>query len=232
MLGLYGADIPSGRSAFHAAIALIHLVGLALAVWAVGRAVRGFFACDDLITQVLTVAIGVNLAAYVFSVLPNTFWDNREIANVLPFGAVLAGRLLAGKLKQARLLPAPRRSGAVPGGPRLWRHQTAGTRHDQALADWLSAHHLSDGLGSYAEGNSVTLDSHGRILLIAPTWRAYSVRPGAHEAKAADFDPRQHYANFVVTTTQDGPEFYIPPRPDRRLFGRPRTPTTTPPGRS
>ena len=222
VLGLYGADIAGRSVGFFAAIALIHLVGLALAVWAVGRAVRGFFACDDLITQVLTVAIGVNLAAYVFSVLPNTFWDNREIANVLPFGAVLAGRLLAGKLTQTRLLPALTAVACcylVALGYGVTRPQAP--PHDQALADWLSAHHLSDGLGSYAEGNSVTLDSHGSILLVAPTWRANSVRPGSHEAKASDFDPALHDANFVVTTEQDGPAFYLPPAWIARAFGPP-----------
>jgi hypothetical protein len=76
-------------------------------------------------------------------------------------------------------------------------------------------------LGSYAEGNSVTLDSHGNILLVAPAWRAHSVRPGTHEARASDFSPGQHYANFVVTTTRDGPAFYIPPAWIVNAFGQP-----------
>jgi hypothetical protein len=222
VLGLYGADVTERTVGFYSAIALLHLAGLALAVWAVGRAIRGFFACDDLITQLLTVAILANLAAYVFSVLPNTYWDNREIANVLAFGAVLAGRLLAGRLMRARLLPALTALGCcylVALGYGVTRPQPPA--HDQALADWLSAHHLSDGLGSYAEGNSVTLDSHGSILLVAPTWRASSVRPGEHEAQASDFDPALHYANFVVTTTQDGPAFYIPPAWIVNAFGPP-----------
>jgi hypothetical protein len=222
VLGLYGGDVAGRSVGVATAIALLHLAGLALAVWAVGRAIRGFLGCDDLLAQVLTVAIGVNLAAYVFSLLPNTFWDNREIANVLPFGAVLAGRLLAGRVAQARLLPALAAVGCcylLALGYGVTRPQVPA--HDQALADWLSAHHLSDGLGSYAEGNSVTLDSHGSILLVAPTWRAHSVRPGAHEAKASDFDPSLHNANFVVTTRQDGPAFYIPPAWIVRAFGQP-----------
>jgi hypothetical protein len=220
VLGLYGADVTERSVGVVTAIALVHLAGLALAVWAVGRALRGFFARDDLITQVLTVAILVNLAAYVFSMLPNTFWDNREIANVLPFGAVLAGRLLAGTLLRARLLPALAAVACcylVALGYGVTRPQVPA--HDQALADWLSAHHLSDGLGSYAEGNSVTLDSHGKILLLAPTWSAHSVRPGTHEAKASDFDPGRHDANFVVTTTQDGSAFYLPPAWIVNAFG-------------
>ena len=222
VLGLYGADTTERSLGVVTAIALVHLAGLALAAWAVGRAIRGFFACDDLITQVLTVAILINVAAYVFSMLPNTFWDNREIANVLPFGAVLAGRLLADKLIQARLLPALTAVACcylVALGYGVTRAQAPA--HDQALTDWLSAHHLSDGLGSYAEGNSVRLDSHGSILLAAPSWSAQAVRPGTHEAKASDFDPGQHYANFVVTTTQDGPGFYIPPAWIINAFGQP-----------
>jgi len=104
--------------------------------------------------------------------------------------------------------------------------------HDQALADWLSAHRLGDGLGSYAEGNSLTLDSGGRILLVAPGWRSHSIRPGRHEARASDFNPRRHYANFVVATTQGGPAFTIPPTWIINTFGPSCTSTTTASGRS
>jgi hypothetical protein len=221
LLGLYGADISGRPLGAAAAIALVHLAGLALAAWALGRAIRGFFA-QDMITQVLAVAIVVNIAAYVFSLLPNTNWDNREIAGVLPFGAVLAGRLLADRLIQARLLPA---LAAVAGcylialGYGVTRTQAPA--HDQALAGWLGAHHLTAGLGSYAEGNSVRLDSRNAIALLAPAWSPGAVRPGKHEAKASDFDPGRHYADFVVTTKQDGPAFYIPPAWITRAFGPP-----------
>jgi hypothetical protein len=221
VLGLYGADVTQRSLGFTTGIALLHLAGLALACWAFGRAVRRFFACD-LIVQVLAVAIVLNLAAYVFSVLPNTYWDNREIAAVLPFGAVLAGRLLAGRVIQARLLPALAALACcylIALGYSVTRPQVPA--HDQALAGWLSAHHLTEGLGSYAEGNSVRLDSHGAIVLLAPAWRPDSVRPGTHETKAADFAPRSHDADFVVTTTQDGPAFAIPPAWIIRVFGPP-----------
>ena len=222
VLGLYGADFAHGSVDLATAIALVHLAGLALAVWAVGRAIRKFFACDDLITQVLVVAILVNLASYVFSQLPGSYWGNREIASVLPFGAVLAGRLLADQLIQARLLAVLTAVGCcylAALGYGMTRPEPPA--NDQALAGWLSAHHLTVGLGSYADGNSVTLDSHGSILLVAPTWRAHSIRPGTHEAKTSDFNPRQHYANFVVTTPHNGPEFYIPPDQIINLFGPP-----------
>ena len=222
VLGLYGADFTHGSVDHATAIALVHLAGLGLAAWAVGRAVRQFFGCDDLITQILVVAIVVNLASYVFSQLPGSYWGNREIVSVLPFGAVLAGRLLADKLIQARLLPVLTAIAfcyLVALGYGMTRPEPPA--NDEALAGWLSAHHLTGGLGSYADGNSVELDSHGRILLAAPTWHPNYVQPGTHEAKASDFDPGRHYANFVVTTKQNGPDFYLPPAQITRVFGPP-----------
>jgi hypothetical protein len=222
ILGLYAADVNKSFLTVAAAVDAVHLIGLALAVIAFALAIWRFFKDNDLIEQILVVAIIVNVAAYVASVLPNTFWDNREIASVLPFGAVLAGRLLAGRLMKVRLLPAL----AVVACCYLFALGYGVTRpqvpaHDQPLTDWLSAHHLTDGLGSYAEGNSVTLDSHGSITLLAPVWRPHAVRPGTHEAKAPDFDPARHHANFVVTTMQDGSGFYIPPAWIINAFGRP-----------
>ena len=222
VLGLYGADVNKSLFSVAAVVDAVHIVGVALAVWALGLAIWRFFTKDDMTEQFLVVAILVNVAAYVVSQLPNTFWDNREIASVLPFGAVLAGRLLADKLNRPVVLPVLTAVAAcylVALGYGVTRPQVPA--HDQPLTDWLSAHHLTDGLGSYAEGNSVTLDSHGKILVVAPVWRPHAVRPGQHEAKAADFNPRHHDANFVVTTMQDGSGFYIPPAWIIRDFGKP-----------
>jgi hypothetical protein len=222
LLGIYGADFAGARLGVTAGFALLHLAGLALAVWAFARAVRRFFAMDDMIAQVLAVGIVVNLAAYVFSLLPNTNWDNREIASVLPFGAVLAGRLLAERLERIRLLPAL----AVVGCCYVLALGFYATRpqrpaHDQPLAGWLAAHRLTTGLGSYAEGNSLILDSGGKLQVYAPAWRTASVHPGTHETKASEFDPRLHDANFIVTTQQDGPAFYLPPARIIAAFGKP-----------
>ena len=93
--------------------------------------------------------------------------------------------------------------------------------HDQALTNWLAAHRLTRGLGSYAEGNSVTLDSGGSIQVRAPKWHPRGATPSAYESKDAWFSPQQHYANFVVTTMQDGVGFYIPPEWITAAFGPP-----------
>jgi hypothetical protein len=221
VLGLYGADFTGRTLGVQTGIALLHLAGLGLACWAFCRGVRRFFDCD-MITQFLVVGIVANLAAFAFSELPTTYWSNREISAVLPFGAVLAGRLLADKLTQARLLPALAAVGCcyiLALGYGVTRPQQPA--HDQALSNWLAARHYTAGLGSYAEGNSVKLDSHDTIQLSAPTWTAHGVYPGKHLAKDSDFDPRLYDANLVVTTRQDGPDFYIPPGWIVHAFGRP-----------
>ena len=91
LLGLYGADFSHLlQLGLQTAIAAAHLAGLALAVWALGRALRRFFRCDDLLVQVLALGILADLAAFAFSSLPRTSWDTRQISAVLPFGAAAA----------------------------------------------------------------------------------------------------------------------------------------------
>jgi hypothetical protein len=46
-----------------------------------------------------------HVTAYALSTLPYADYQEHEIAIVLPFGAVLAARVLAKRLTQARLLP-------------------------------------------------------------------------------------------------------------------------------
>jgi hypothetical protein len=222
LLGLYGADFSHLPLGPQTAIAAAHLVGLALAAWALGRALRRFFRCDDLLVQVLTLGILADLAAFAFSSLPRTIWDARQISAVLPFGAVLAGRLLAGDLLRARLVPvlavvlacytaALGFDAAQPDVP----------AHDQSLADWLVAHHFTYGLSNYFEGNITTVDSGGRVHLVAVHWGADKSVPRAYQSEASWYDPQQHYANFVVNTGADQPPAVIPSGDLRQAFGPP-----------
>jgi hypothetical protein len=222
LLGLYGADFSRLPLGPQTAIAAAHLVGLALAAWALGRALRRFFRCDDLLVQVLTLGILADLAAFAFSSLPRTIWDARQISAVLPFGAVLAGRLLAGDLLRARLVPvlavvlacytaALGFDAAQPDVP----------AHDQSLADWLVAHHFTYGLSNYFEGNITTVDSGGRVHLVAVHWGADKSVPRAYQSEASWYDPQQHYANFVVNTGADQPPAVIPSGDLRQAFGPP-----------
>jgi len=222
LLGLYGADFVHTPLGLQTAIAVLHLAGLALAAWALCRALRRFFRTDDLLVQVLAVAILTDVAAFAFSSLPRTIWDTRQISAVLPFGAVLAGRLLAGDLLRVRLVPAL----AV-----LLACYTAALgfdaaqpdipAHDQALADWLVAHHFTYGLSNYYEGNITTLDSGGRVHLVTVSWGAHKSVPRAYQSESSWYDPQLHYANFVVNTGADQPPAIIPPRDLRNAFGPP-----------
>ena len=106
LLVLFGAK-PEGPPATMA-FALLHLAGVALVAWAVLRVARRFLSWPDMISQILLVAMVLNVVAYVPSTLANaTDLNAREFAVVLPFGAVLAGRTLAASL-QAGLRRRPR----------------------------------------------------------------------------------------------------------------------------
>jgi len=222
VLALFGADVFDHPQGAEVVIAWFHLLGVGLVAWAVGRALRRFFSRDDLLVQVLVVAIVVNLAAYVISSLPVSIFDTREIAQVLPFGAALAGRLLAGEAVKARLAPAAAVALACYAAALGFAAvQPAAPARNQVLADWLVAHHLDTGLGTYTEDNVTTLDSGGRLLLITPSWERTGAAPRAYQSEASWADPRLHYANFVVNTSADGPRSDIPYRDLLAAFGRP-----------
>ena len=70
ILTVYGANFAGLSSGVAVAIALVHLAGLALALWGVCRAFRRFFSASDLIVPVLATGIVINLAAYAFSIRP------------------------------------------------------------------------------------------------------------------------------------------------------------------
>src|SRR5579862_9154295 len=97
LLALFGAK-PQGPP-IEMAFAVIHLAGVALVAWAICRVIRHFVSWPDLVSQVLLVAMAVNVLVYIPSTLADaTDLNAREFAVVLPFGAVLAGRTLAARL--------------------------------------------------------------------------------------------------------------------------------------
>jgi hypothetical protein len=204
ILTLYGADFAGLSPGLAAAIAVVHLAGLALALWGVARALRRFFSASDLIVPVLATGIVLNLAAYIFSIVPAGWFDTREISAVLPFGAVLAGRLLAEPLVRARLVPVL--AGvlacyALAVGYGAAQPSVADGEHP--VVGWLAAHHLSTGLGTYTESNLITLDSGGRVAVRTVSWRLSGAVPRAYESEASWYDPRLNYANFVVANSAD-----------------------------
>jgi hypothetical protein len=222
--GLYGADLFGMRSiGLNGAIAILHLVGLALAAWGLWLVIRRFFSCEDRIAQILALAILINISAYMLSTTPMTYYSARELAGVLPAGAVLAARMLGGRLLKARLVPALTvalacylaalgYTAAQPSVPAV----------TQNLADWLAANHLTYGLSSYGVANTTTLASSETVNVRPVSWEGSYVAGGPEEFDKSWYDPTLHYANFVVLINPPAPIDPIALREVRVSFGKPQ----------
>jgi hypothetical protein len=192
------------------ALAAVHLVGVALAAWGFFRAFRFFFDPADLISPVLAAAITINVVAYVVSVIPVGVFDTREIVAVLPFGAVLAGRMVPGRLAGVPRRLRPALAWASAGVLACYlaalgygAAQPPVTDNEQPVVPWLEAHHLTTGLGTYNEANLITLDSGGRVAVRTVSWQFSVNVPRSFESNTDWFDPRHNFANFIVTNTAD-----------------------------
>jgi hypothetical protein len=223
LLAMFGAK-PQG-TAPELAFAVVHLAGVALVAWAVCRVVRHFLSWPDLISQVLLVAMILNIAAYVPSTLADaTDLNAREFAVVLPFGAVLAGRALAPviasrwtpeitaswstpKITVVRaLLPGALLAAALLAGYGASlgyaAAQPSAPPANSELAEFLAAHHLGDGVGGYWQSSIVTVQSGGTVTIRALL--PGTLQPDLWEAKASWYDPGVHRATFLVTDDQPG----------------------------
>jgi hypothetical protein len=102
ILSLFGADVAAARGGPQAALACLHAPGIALAAAAFAVVAWHVPSPHDFTSDVLAVGIVVNLAGFVASVIPATPFDTREAAALLPFGAVLAGRVFGPRLAPGR----------------------------------------------------------------------------------------------------------------------------------
>ena len=210
LLALFGAK-PQGP-AVELAFALLHLAGVALVAWAICRVVRRFVSWPDLVSQVLLLAIVLNVLVYIPSTLADaTDLNAREFAVVLPFGAVLAGRTLVTGLRDGE----PGIAGWLRG--RRWRAGLASALAvgylaslgyaaaqpsvppaNAELATFLAEHHLTNGISGYWQSSIVTVGSDGAVAVRAVQ---PSLRPYLWEAKGSWYDQR---ATFLVTENQVG----------------------------
>ncbi|MGH3237584.1 MAG: hypothetical protein ACRDOH_30865, partial [Streptosporangiaceae bacterium] len=209
----FGPDLGGLPMPVGVALAAVHLVGLGLAVWGLFRAFRYFFDPGDLVSPVLATAIVINVAAYSVSIVSVGLFDAREILAVLPFGAALAGRMVAGSLGRARLGRVRLTPVVTAGLAGVLACYLAGLGYgaaqspvpdsEQAVIPWLEAHHLTSGIGIYVEANLITMDSGGRVAIREVVWRSSGDAPRSFESKASWYDPRQSYANFILTNSAD-----------------------------
>ncbi len=215
---VFGGDVFGRPGGPGTPLLLLHLAGLALAVWAVGAGLRRLRDAG-LVNQLLLAGILVNLAAFGVWTDVTSLSTIREIVAVLPFGAVLAGRLLADRLAAARLLPvlAAVGCGYLVSLAVLLAHSPVAPQA-QPLTSWLEAHHLRYGLGNSALGSVVTVSSGGRVALRPLGVTGHQLGPGRWEAQQSWFDPRQHDATFAAVLGTPP----SPPVADLRLaFGPP-----------
>ena len=226
VLILFGADFWEQPTELRTAIAVLHLAGFLLALAGLLAGIACLFRSADRITQVLTVGTLVVLTAGAFATHMLLLQGAHQIAVVLPFGAVLAGRTVGSWLARRRL---PRLAltpvlTAVLAGYLAALGWAAAQPKQQAetqqLADWLVAHHLTGGLAKYWGASSTTLSSGGQVL-VAPT-SDLGKQPYTWVAKGSWYDPAAARATFVVAVPGSaGNAYAFPETGVRRAFGKP-----------
>ena len=223
LLALFGAK-PQGPPA-ELAFALVHLAGVALVIWAMFRVARHFVSCPDMISQILLVAMVLNVVVYVPSTLADaTDLNAREFAVVLPFGAVLAGRTLAVGLRGRERRPgkwlAPALLAGYAASLGYAASQPSVPAANEQLGTFLAAHHLTSGIGGYWESSVVTVGSDGAVTIRAVL--PGTLQPDLWESKDSWYDPGSNRATFLVTDSASG--FFNHWQPDSAAlaaFGKP-----------
>jgi hypothetical protein len=231
VLQLFGADY-RGLAGVTCVVAVVHLVSVALVGWSMLRVARRFLRVP-LVDQVLAVAIAANVVLYVVSGVSQQ--GPHEIAVVMPFGAALAARTLICRRPAERRaadghsISRVRLAGYAAGvlvlagylaGLGYELTQAAVPPQNSALVPWLTAHHLSYGLGGYWQASSVTVASDGRVAIRALA--GGSTRPYLWLAKTSWYDPASHRASFVVIDTRAAAsDAWLPRAAVERYFGRP-----------
>lgn len=234
ILELFGANFAGVSGWPEMFFAVIHLAGLTLAAAGFALAAWRLIRCRpdaDLVSGVLAVALAGNLLSYAVTVDPGTSigtgYAAREIAAVLPLGAVLAGRELwrraparrkhraAGLAVSGNTGPAHAsgmRAGGRSGGEWVLivtllgcyaaalgygAAQPAAPGQYSTLSRWLVAHRLAYGLGG-AASNIATIDSGQRVRLAPIIVRGGRVTALHYQSELSWYDPKYHDGTFLV----------------------------------
>jgi hypothetical protein len=205
------------------ALAISRVLCVLLALWGCCAIARRFFRRDaDFISQLLLAGIVLNLVAYIPSTLADHSALNvREIAPVLPFGAVLAARMLGdrllalGPMIRVRLPRISRPLGlrliVIPlvvlfGWYSFGLFQQADTpaaaNPFTGLEQFLEANNLSYGLGGYWDASVITVDTGGAVTIraVSPS----CMQPYAWENKLDWYDHSKNVANFLLLSNESG----------------------------
>jgi hypothetical protein len=223
VLEVFGANF-AGLSGIQLVLAFAHLASIVVVLTAMAIACVRFFRIS-LIDRVLGIAIVVNVALYMLTNASGL--AAHEVAIIVPFGAVLAARMLASPallparariplaripLARIRLARTAPRRALVAVGVLMLATYTAGLGWElaqpaqpmanTALATWLEDHGLTYGLSGYWTSSSVTVDSDGAVDVRA--LMQYTMRRDLWMSDEEWYDPARHYANFIVLDSQPG----------------------------
>ena len=199
ILTLFGVQAPARATALSTAAAIFGLACLMAAALGFAKVVRQWGSASWS-EELLCVTIVINLVIYVVSALPNLH-NSREIAAVLPCGAVLAARaLVPGRIASA---PRARAVAAIATLAAVLPLAAAAVRPPAVppsvpLAAWLKAHGLRYGIAGYWDASPVTLESAGQVQVRAVTRKAHAYHAYDWETKTGWYDPSQHHATFVI----------------------------------
>jgi hypothetical protein len=239
VLQIFGANY-AGLDGVWLALAFLHMASVLVVGWALARAARRFFGIS-LTDQVLAAAIVLNVVLYLLTNASDE--AAHEVAVIVPFGAALAARVLipvvtartrkTAEAEGARPARARRvRLAAVVAGAAVLAGYTAGFGYEltqpsvpaanTSLASWLLEHHLTYGLSGYWTSSSVTVDSGQRVKVRA--LMQYTLKRDLWMSNADWYNPKKHYANFVVLDSKPGNFSHWEPRYlIRKYFGIPAT---------
>ena len=226
---------PSGLIAlFGLACLLAAALGLAKVAWTWRTASRA--------EQLAATAIVVNLVVFTVSTIPTPF-SAREIAVVLPCGAVLAARAcvpariadpawagtVAGAAALVAVLPLATAAVTLPKEP-VWPTSAP-------LAAWLKAHRLTYGIGGYWDAGAATLESGGQVQVRAVVsitsragqpgvpasgwWGPGKISAFYWETRLDWYDPSLHDARFVIVNGQAPGSVPLTPAEVQHAFGPP-----------
>ena len=240
MLEIFGANY-AGLSGVWLALAFLHMASVLVVLWAVARVARRFFGVS-LVDQVLAAAIVLNVVLYMLTNAADE--AAHEVAIIVPFGAALAARVLTrgvrtvqgATLNDGNQVPASRglarrvRLAGFAAGILVLAGYTAGLGYEltqpsapaanTSLASWLEAHHLTYGLSGYWTSSSVTVDSGNRVQVRA--LMQYSMKRDLWMSNIDWYNPKLHYANFIVLDSRPGfMDHWEPQALVRKYFGRP-----------
>jgi hypothetical protein len=240
VLEVFGAGY-TGLSGIWLALAFLHMASVLVVLWALARVARRFFSVS-LVDQVLAVAIVLNVALYLLTNAADE--AAHEVAIIVPFGAALAARVLIASGGTTPPRPPPLTGGLPappysPGRVRLagfaagilvLTGYTAGLGYEisqptappanTSLGPWLLDHHLTYGLSGYWTSSSVTVESGGRVEIRA--LMQYTMKRDLWMSDVSWYNPKLHYANFIVLDSRPGFMNHWEPRAlVRKYFGLP-----------